>query len=592
MPRPKRTKVAPSAPAPRIRQPAKSTPTVAAKAPASKLSPDNIYDVSDPDEGAILSARRVKKDNGKGKRKVPTGRGRDSTRARDDFAQRDLGAMEGGQDEELNEDELGGALYDDIDLDSSSIEVSRRDVNTPQMDTSRMSLANFKRRTRQPSILGRGPSRARSSSIESNLAEDNGLMSVRKRNTSAMGNVRGQQRQTSVSRNLPHVAPSSMALFMEKATPVRPASVLGNFKRRAREPSILGTGQKRTQARPDFDDDEEDFNPDDESTPLNFNQSRNMNTSPVLVAGSSSNPRKRKLSDIQVPRSSPDLPSPIPSRVEEAIPATMSDEEAEEEESDQDFDSEELELPMASIESRPITPEPLSETMAPPQSSSPASPTLPIAIRRPVPARGRPLRGRTPPPRTQDSPISSPPSLTHSPNRPITTGRQKPRKLVPPPSTFSTAQLQTLMPRRRRRVNRDPFDLPDSDDEVDASGLASDDDELSHLAARPRARRVPVPPVNKGKGKAVSKPSANRTYGSRATNLTSDKENENEEVDADDSLAPLPDDEEERVENSQELEQRVGLELKRAARKFAEVDQWELDFEDVTASSDSHRDAR
>jgi hypothetical protein len=59
-------------------------------------------------------------------------------------------------------------------------------------------------------------------------------------------------------------------------------------------------------------------------------------------------------------------------------------------------------------------------------------------------------------------------------------------------------------------------------------------------------------------------------------------------------LAPLADDEGANgsPENSQELEKRVGEELKRAARKFEEVDKWDLDFEDCTASSSSPRDAR
>ena len=35
----------------------------------------------------------------------------------------------------------------------------------------------------------------------------------------------------------------------------------------------------------------------------------------------------------------------------------------------------------------------------------------------------------------------------------------------------------------------------------------------------------------------------------------------------------------------------MGSELKQAARKFQEVDKWQLDFEEVTASS-SPRDAR
>jgi hypothetical protein len=45
-------------------------------------------------------------------------------------------------------------------------------------------------------------------------------------------------------------------------------------------------------------------------------------------------------------------------------------------------------------------------------------------------------------------------------------------------------------------------------------------------------------------------------------------------------------------ETSQELEKRVGKELKRAARKFEEVDKWELEFEECTASSSSPKDAR
>jgi hypothetical protein len=40
------------------------------------------------------------------------------------------------------------------------------------------------------------------------------------------------------------------------------------------------------------------------------------------------------------------------------------------------------------------------------------------------------------------------------------------------------------------------------------------------------------------------------------------------------------------------LEKRVGRELKAAARKFQEVDKWELEFEEVTASSSSPKDAR
>lgn len=82
-----------------------------------------------------------------------------------------------------------------------------------------------------------------------------------------------------------------------------------------------------------------------------------------------------------------------------------------------------------------------------------------------------------------------------------------------------------------------------------------------------------------------------RTYGARA-NPASDKEND-AEVDPDDSLGPIPDEEVNGgPEDSQELEKRVGKELKMAAKKFQEVDKWEMEFEEVTASSSSPRDGR
>ena len=89
----------------------------------------------------------------------------------------------------------------------------------------------------------------------------------------------------------------------------------------------------------------------------------------------------------------------------------------------------------------------------------------------------------------------------------------------------------------------------------------------------------------------TKQPVTKRTYGAQAYG-TSDKENE-EEIDPNDSLGPLPDDDgNDSLENSQELEDRVGRELKKAARKFEEVDKWELEFEEVTASSSSPKDAR
>ncbi|KAF8856634.1 hypothetical protein BDZ45DRAFT_593925 [Acephala macrosclerotiorum] len=389
MPRPKRTKVAPSAPAPRLKQVTK--PPVAAVAEAPKAPFNDLYDVSDPEERAVTGARLVRKSIGKAK------------------------AVASPSKKTASDAE---PILDDIDLESSSpaVEVGRRESSLAPGD-SVMAIGNFHRRARQPSILGRGAGRHRSSSVESNLAYDNGFTSVGQKNTSAIGNFRRRPREESImGRN---VAPSSMGLEMERGTTPQVGSALklGNFKRREREPSILRTGQKAPRQQLEYEDndedeDEDDFNPDDESTPLNNARSRNV-----------------------------------------------------------------------------------------------------------------------------------------------------------------------------------------------TSSSASDDDELSHLDVRARnrastalPRQTPAPrrKVTKLKGptKPVPKTGGKRTYG-RANPTTSDKENAGEEeVDPDDSLAPLPDDGNESPENSQELEKRVGKELKQAARKFAEVDKWELEFEEVTASSSSPKDAR
>jgi hypothetical protein len=604
MPRPKRTKVAPSAPAPRIRKPATTTKTTSEPAPASVASNvpnNNLYDVSDTDDRVVRSVRYVKKNNGKtkvGAASRPEGRAIGMNT-------RDLGAVNDTLDTNVMTSEAQGEESDaeGLDLESSSpVEVGRREMRTPAVESSLLAIGNFKRRPRQPSILGGAAIRARSSSIDSNLAQDNGLTSVGKRNTSIMsiGNFKRRPRQPSIlGQNAAPLASSSMGLEMDRGTPAQIGSALkiGNFKRRAREPSILRTAQKTQHQQLEYDDDEDDFNPEDESTPLNLSKTRNMTTSSTT---SSSNPRKRKLSAVQVPRSSPTLPSPRAIQTEETVPATgpLSDEEEE----GSELRSPE-QVPMPSIEAGPDTSEPLSETLAPPRGSSslPSSPEPRLPSHR-APSRGRrPLRGRTPPPRTQESPISSPPSLTYSPNRSaVVAAKPKQRRALLPPSTFSTAQLQSLLPRRRRRQARDPFDIPSSDDEVDVSGLGSEDDELSHLSVRARSRRSTIPqrtpaPLKKPQNaKSVSKtkqPATKRTYGAQAHG-TSDKENE-EEIDPDDSLGPLPDnDGNDSLENSQKLEDRVGRELKKAARKFEEVDKWELEFEEVTASSSSPKDAR
>ncbi|EPE32976.1 hypothetical protein GLAREA_05988 [Glarea lozoyensis ATCC 20868] len=605
MPRPKRTKVAPSGPTQRARNPPHDATTSPRASNAPQREFDDLYDISDPEDRVVRSVQHVKKGNAREKPAATT-----PVRGRNVDAPTSKGRNHASETINVSQptaDTASHVVEEENDIDLSSprsspeVEIGRRERTTPAVARSAIKIGNFKRRPREPSILGRREAMDRSSSLDSDMADDDGLTSVGKRSAknAGIGDSHRRQRELSVGdRNTTTMAPSSMALPMDKGTtPARVGSALklGNFRRRAREPSILGTGRKPQQPRPDDedegdDDDEDDFNPEDESTPLNASRSKAMTSS----SASGSNSRKRKLSAVQKPQSSPTNRSPRPQASEERIPATASVRDEEEAEGDNDMSSSPLSTPIASVEA-PDTPEPMSETMAPPMSSSPASspePELPLT--RPL-SRGRgrrPTRGRTPITRTQDSPISSPPSLTHSPNRPYMTNNSKSKKVLPPPSAFSTAQLQALLPRRRRRGEQDPFDVPSSDGEIDNTGLASSDDELSHLNVRTRRQRSVVSrtpaPSRKSKAKPPLKSAAKRTYGARA-NPASDKEND--EVDPDDSLAPLRDDIDS-PEDSQELEARVGKELKQAARKFQEVDKWELEFEEVTASSSSPRDAR
>lgn len=491
----------------------------------------------------------------------------------------------------------------DKDMSSPPVEYGRRERVTTTTENSILATGNFKRRPRQPSILGRPASRARSSSVDSNLAEETGLTNMPRMDNSVLprGNTRRRPRQPSIlGRRASGARSSSIGLDIQTGTPGPTDSALrtGQLKRRARQPSILGTARK-DQGREgslnhdneEEEDEEDDFNPEDESTPLNLSKTREGVES-SLPSSSSINPRKRKLSPLPVRDSSPQLPD------DEDIASSSPDEN-----------------PPSEHPARLSTPEPLSETMAPPQSSSPAidSPEILPRSRRtngPPPSlstRRQPSRKVHLP--SNESPPSSPPSLTHSPNR-----LDAPKRQANPKSqagAVSTVQLQALLPRRRHRTTRDPYDVESSENEVDVSGLASDEDELTSLSLRPgRSGRLPsVTPARRvsrlktsSKEKASSKATTEKsttgvkkTYSSRRT--SSDKENdvaesetgEDQEEGLDDSLGPVADS---GPENSQELEERVGTELKKAKRKFEVVDKWELEFEDMTAGSSSPWDAR
>ncbi|KFY71603.1 hypothetical protein V499_08192 [Pseudogymnoascus sp. VKM F-103] len=611
MPRPKRAKVAPSAPAAQPRRGRAAAPSRKPREASEAIESSQEQNIEQETQTTMTRATR-------GNATVPgpstraarlsasnTGVLEESRKRRDSAisrleAENEYTSSNGGPSDAV------AHAPGEILSSSPEVEIGRRGRVAASIESSAIIPGTFRRRARQPSILGRGQDIEieRSESVDSDIAQSQDITNVERPLGRVMSSgFKPRQRQPSI---LGNVRSSSVEVERDIGTPVNPGSALrtGLFRRRARQPSILGTPSQNPSRAPAAEasdeegqgeeDEEDDFNPEDESTPLNLPKSNTLDGSPQST--SPLNSRKRKLSSPSASHSSAALPPLERSPSSALSPPPVSS-------------------PLSAISQ---TPEIMSSTHAPPHSSSSLRLSL-TPPRRTRVASGIPSE-RTPPTRRQPSRAlamdddlpSSPPPLTHSPdNRPtVKKPAGKPRGKAaakPEPASLSTAQLQLLLPRRRRRAARDAYEIGSSDDEVDAE---SDEDELSHLAAAPsrsnrqtpaaRKRVTKLQSAIKGKGKAVAAAqaaAAKRTYGSRraAAPSLSDKENgENSaevseaEVDPDDSLAPVQDS----VEDSSVLEERLGKELKIAKRKFEDVDQWEMEFEDMTANSSSPKDAR
>ncbi|KAK4959863.1 hypothetical protein LTR10_002751 [Elasticomyces elasticus] len=458
-----------------------------------------------------------------------------------------------------------------------------------------------------------------------------------------------------------------------RSTPAMDTSVLKNFKRRARQPSMLAMVQQRTMsARPslahtkpvdddpsiyDFDggdaEEEDDFAPDAEGTPLNASKVKRKSVgssvkksatkaakakaAPIskkrksevadLSSGSletlrakrrkpevadstietldesleapgvvpatrrsstesarQATPVPQETSDIQVINSSQSSPPPAESASPEKRQAPVDDDfvvPSTEEYREEDIPHEpDLDLPEDSRYDVP------NGTMAEPASSSPLPDVLSGTQLR--------LREELADPVTQ---VSPPPVKA----KPVKAGKVKP---------VSTATLQNLLPKRRQplrpRHRKSEYDfVSESEGEADN---ANDEDDNDDAVGKGRRRQTKVTPA-KGRRKTAataktakakkvmhqptrkstappttSKPT--KTYGrTAAAVLTSDKENDDgfEENDGDlnDSAENLPHD-----RGTPDATARSN-ELEAAKRKFAEVDEWDMEFESVGA--EEHR---
>ncbi|KAI4184161.1 MAG: hypothetical protein L6R41_004927 [Letrouitia leprolyta] len=391
--------------------------------------------------------------------------------------------------------------------------------------------------------------------------------------------------------------PREIHLAKPRTTPSRETSILAieNFKRRPRQPSLLQIAQAHTAAQDsELDDTLDNFNPDDESTPLH-----QSNAGVQHERSSTSSSRKRKLSSptIQVLSSQPPV---SPDRSSSPVPSLSSN----------IFDIFEDNpqpnpplpaIPASKAKSAQHTFD--SDTLAPPHSSSPPnksqqetrqskarskkSHSAPKPKGKATGTKARktlstPLPPRSPSP-TQSSPATIPKS--RSPLKPIT-----------------TSALQNLLPRRRRVASKNKenniYDLNTSSEILSFNAGEMDDheDELSyHATARHHSgktgaeKRKKKPGAGRPKkGKHIANGVASKTKGGKRLSATyTRKQNLEPEGNEDASSGSESDNAGSLLQDS-----KVKDEMKKMAAKFREVDDWGLEFEEVTGSSDRMRDAR
>lgn len=419
---------------------------------------------------------------------------------------------------------------------------------------------------------------------------------TRSRGYSSTMSVAGRKGETNTNSRIP-------------GTPSFDTSMLSNFRRRPRQQSILHMVQAEDGSS-ELDDD--DFlgglSPQDESTPLNRPRGKSLakpdapgqplyasqspSPSQSLPSSASASSRKRKRAanievqipvnievQIQVPRSSAPKPS-----------------QAEDEEINQIDDSPSATpVPRNTYpdESQPDPSQPGGETPQPPRFSDILSQTfLPPA----------------------SSPASTATTAPQSPLVvPLISGNRRPKDSA----HMSTAALQNkLLPRRRlRRLRqRDSGEQNggssgDSDDNSTHEAASGDEDELSRpsssrrsqsrgASAKPKPLRNsrdksklnnPKQRTSRGKKAAAvseQEPTTTSTYSRSRRDGGVDKENEFQLSRSGSPLSSVPDsDAESHTGVGNRTPRRfTSAELRAATLKFAEIDQWEMEFEDVSGS--------
>jgi hypothetical protein len=236
---------------------------------------------------------------------------------------------------------------------------------------------------RSPSPRGRGSSR-RPSTPPAAPSPDSGLYGLSPGGEQSRARIEERQ-QREMSRRESLAQPQSA--LKAQGTPALETSILalGRFRRRKRQPSVIRLVQLEAEAAAaaadseldlDLDLDMDDFNPEDESTPLHLTSTR-------LVTDGSSGSRKRKR---DVSDEEPVMPSSPPVARPSKLVILSGDESSE---LSSVGLSEDDSLPRAQFEPlRPEDQDPMSETNAPPLSTSPEPSPQPVQKEVAHPRRG------------------------------------------------------------------------------------------------------------------------------------------------------------------------------------------------------------
>ncbi|KAI4211766.1 MAG: hypothetical protein LQ351_005406 [Letrouitia transgressa] len=470
----------------------------------------------------------------------------------------------------------------------------------------------------KPLKLLRGRKRAALSRIARQADHDKAIETLKARRDALLARERGEAGQIQVpatqTMKTSSAQPTSMAAMTAirsanvelrsdqgqktKRTPLKDSSIIvaAQPKKRPRQPSLLQMAQIQKVVQDSEDDDSlGDFEPEDISTPLKIRPPQNQGTSPFssIQHYPSSRKRKRPSLDTQLlasqlasehtssrpssPPSPPDIPfNPLSKN-----------------------DAPQLPLPQHAS-SRSFRQQVIhSDTLASPQSSSSPPPPKQLKNRSNhsrVPAKTENRNGRRAP-----TPL---PPRSPTPTQPSTQ-----RTVHPPAKALTTSTLQNFLPHRRvqhkAKGEVSTFDLPSSSEVgLVSTELGEDEDELSYRAG-PSTLRKPKQ-AQPFKYKEKTNTGGKRSLAERASltysrKKAADKENSvddrgghdtvNDEEEDDNDIGGGFGHHDER-ERHTKMDGRAKAEVRRLVDKFREVDEWGLEFEEVTGSSDRMVDAR